>query len=73
MQSTSVAKPKAKPGAKATGKGFARKSSPEATESFHDEIADLRQLEEENARLRRALGEKLRSENGVLRKRLGLN
>ena len=37
-----------------------------------DDIADLRQLEEENARLRKALAEKLRAENADLRKRLGL-
>ncbi|MEI2300966.1 SyrB-like regulator [Ensifer sp. MJa1] len=37
-----------------------------------DDIADLLQLEEENARLRKALAEKLRAENAELRKRLGL-
>jgi len=37
-----------------------------------DDIADLLQLEEENARLRKALAEKLRAENADLRKRLGL-
>lgn len=37
-----------------------------------DEIADLLQLEEENAKLRKALAEKLRTENADLRKRLGL-
>ncbi len=36
-----------------------------------DGIADLLQLEEENARLRKALAEKLRAENAELRKRLG--
>ena len=38
-----------------------------------DEMADLIQLEEENKRLRKALSEKLRSENADLRKRLGLD
>jgi hypothetical protein len=37
-----------------------------------DDIADLLQLEEENAQLRKALAEKLRAENADLRKRLGL-
>lgn len=37
-----------------------------------DDIADLLQLEEENARLRKALAEKLRAENAELHKRLGL-
>lgn len=38
-----------------------------------DELADLVQLEEENKRLRRLLGEKLRTENAELRRRLGLD
>lgn len=38
-----------------------------------DEIADLLQLEEENQRLRKLLGEKLRAENIDLRKRLNLD
>ncbi|WP_182549978.1 transcriptional regulator [Phyllobacterium myrsinacearum] len=37
-----------------------------------DEIAELRQLEEENQRLRKLLAEKLRAENADLRKRLNL-
>jgi putative transposase len=36
-----------------------------------DEMADLLQLEEENKSLRKALSDKLRSENADLRKRLG--
>ncbi|APO76954.1 transcriptional regulator SyrB protein (plasmid) [Rhizobium etli 8C-3] len=38
-----------------------------------DELADLVQLEEENEKLRKRLAEKLRAENTVLRKRLGLD
>lgn len=38
-----------------------------------DDIADLLQLEQENARLRKTLAEKLRAENADLRKRLGLS
>ena len=45
----------------------------EATVVGSDEFADLVQLEGENKRLRKALAEKLRSENADLRKRLGLN
>ncbi|RVP14363.1 transcriptional regulator [Sinorhizobium meliloti] len=37
-----------------------------------DEFAELVQLDEENKRLRKQLGEKLRTENADLRKRLGL-
>lgn len=37
-----------------------------------DEMAELLQLEEENSRLRKALGDKLRAENAELRKKLGL-
>lgn len=37
-----------------------------------NEMADLLQLEEENAKLRKMLSEKLRQENAGLRKRLGL-
>jgi ribosome-binding protein aMBF1 (putative translation factor) len=54
----------------------ARASAPEKTVKSKDpileDIADLVQLEEENARLRKALAEKLRTENADLRKRLGL-
>ncbi len=38
-----------------------------------DDIADLLKLEEENARLRKTLAEKLRAENAGLRKRLGIS
>ncbi|MBZ7927103.1 SyrB-like regulator (plasmid) [Ensifer adhaerens] len=38
-----------------------------------DDIAELLQLEQENARLRKTLSEKLRAENADLRKRLGLS
>ncbi|MGO7401978.1 SyrB-like regulator (plasmid) [Rhizobium ruizarguesonis] len=44
-------------------------SSPVAVD---DEFAEFIQLEEENRRLRRLLGEKLRTENAELRKRLGI-
>jgi len=37
------------------------------------EMADLLQLEQENNRLRKLLAEKLREENAILRKRLGLD
>jgi len=37
-----------------------------------DEFAEFVQLEEENRRLRKLLGEKLRTENAELRKRLGI-
>ncbi|WP_216333555.1 transposase [Rhizobium sp. X9] len=37
-----------------------------------DEFAEFIQLEEENRRLRKLLGEKLRTENAELRKRLGI-
>lgn len=68
-----VAKTKAKGVARAAGKPAATKPSTEAPIPVLDEIADLLQLEEENARLRKALAEKLRAENTELRKRLGLN
>ncbi|OWZ89222.1 hypothetical protein B9J07_34015 [Sinorhizobium sp. LM21] len=58
--------------AKNTEKGTASKSSAKEPLSVLDEIADLLQLEEENARLRKALSEKLRAENADLRKRLGI-
>jgi len=70
--SSAVSKTRAKGVAKATGKRSASTSSAEAPVSALDEIADLLQLEEENARLRKALSEKLRTENADLRKRLGL-
>lgn len=68
-----VAKTKAKGVARAAGKAAATKPSTEAPIPVLDEIADLLQLEEENARLRKTLAEKLRAENAELRKRLGLN
>jgi putative transposase len=37
-----------------------------------DDFADLLKLEEENQKLRRALSEKLRTENADLRKKLGM-
>ncbi len=70
--SSAVSKTRAKGVAKTTGKRSALTSSAEASVSALDEIADLLQLEEENARLRKALAEKLRTENADLRKRLGL-
>ncbi|SDA93596.1 hypothetical protein [Sinorhizobium sp. NFACC03] len=70
--SSAVSKTRAKGVAKATGKRSASTSSAEAPVSALDEIADLLQLEEENARLRKTLAEKLRTENADLRKRLGL-
>lgn len=42
-------------------------------EALPDDLEDLVKLEEENLRLRKNLAEKLRSENAVLRKRLGLD
>ncbi|MBV7518912.1 SyrB-like regulator [Ensifer sp. ENS12] len=70
--SKAIAKTRAKGVAKATGKRSAPTSPAEAPVSVLDEMADLLQLEEENARLRKALAEKLRAENADLRKRLGL-
>ncbi|SDN34886.1 hypothetical protein [Ensifer sp. YR511] len=69
-----VAKSKAKNVAKSTGKAPAAKQTIETLvpTPVLDDIADLLQLEEENARLRKALSEKLRAENTELRKRLGL-
>uniref|UniRef100_UPI003F49ACE3 SyrB-like regulator n=1 Tax=Ensifer adhaerens TaxID=106592 RepID=UPI003F49ACE3 len=67
-----VAKAKGKRAAKTTGKTQTIKPSVEAPVPGLDEIADLLQLEKENARLRKALAEKLRAENADLRKRLGL-
>ena len=72
-QRQTVARTKAKSVAKAeAGKTRAEKRTAEAPAPVLDGIADLLQLEEENARLRKALAEKLRAENADLRKRLGL-
>lgn len=49
----------------------ARLDDLESMTAAGDEMDDLRQLELENARLRKLLGEKLRSENAFLRRRLG--
>lgn len=71
---TSVAgKTSAKNSAKGAGKTRAPKQTIAAAAPVLDDIADLLQLEEENARLRKALAEKLRAENADLRKRLGLS
>ncbi len=67
-----VAPTKEKKPAKGLGKTELPKQSAPASVPVLDDIADLRQLEEENARLRKALSEKLRAENADLRKRLGL-
>ncbi|MBD9626319.1 SyrB-like regulator [Ensifer sp. ENS06] len=69
-----VSKTRAKNLAKSAGKIRAAKQATEtsAAAPVLDGIADLLQLEEENARLRKALAEKLRTENADLRKRLGL-
>ncbi|NVD41792.1 SyrB-like regulator [Ensifer sp. HO-A22] len=72
QQSPAAAKTRAKGVEKAGAKSAAPKAAAEAPISVLDEIAALLQLEEENARLRKALGEKLRAENADLRKRLGL-
>ncbi len=57
-----------------------RKRTPKPTEQTAkalfpavNEMAELIQLEEENKRLRKALADKLRTENSDLRKRLGLD
>lgn len=50
----------------------AKKQSAETAAPSIDEVTDLLQLEEENARLRKALAEKLKAENADLRKRLGI-
>lgn len=44
----------------------------EAPKPALDDFADLLKLEEENQKLRKALSEKLRTENAGLRKKLGL-
>lgn len=64
----SVAKTKAK----AVGKNTVAKQAKAVPAPVAEDIADLLQLEQENARLRKALSEKLRAENADLRKRLGL-
>lgn len=71
-QSKAGSKTRAKGVAKTTTKHSAPRSPAKAPVSVLDDIADLLQLEEENARLRKALSEKLRTENADLRKRLGL-
>ncbi|PYE43007.1 putative transposase [Rhizobium sp. PP-F2F-G20b] len=48
-------------------------STSAAPPSVGSELADLIKLEEENQRLRRLLGEKLRAENAELRRRLELD
>ncbi|KSV66650.1 hypothetical protein N182_35120 [Sinorhizobium sp. GL2] len=65
-----VAKTKATKAAKVAAKTRGAKQ-PTAATPVLDGIADLLQLEEENARLRKTLAEKLRAENAELRKRLG--
>lgn len=67
-------KTRAKNIAKGTGKTRRARHTTETPTAAPvlDDIADLIQLEEENARLRKALAEKLRAENADLRKRLGL-
>ena len=71
-QSQTATKTRAKNLAKKTVSAAATKQSVEKPAPALDEFADLLQLEEENARLRKALAEKLRAENADLRKRLGL-
>jgi len=73
-EAPAVAKTRGEKVAKGTGKTRGAKQTIEtpAPVPVLDDIADLRQLEEENARLRKALAEKLRAENADLRKRLGL-
>lgn len=73
---TAVAATAAPNAAKSPRKARAVKSAApkmEASSREVDEFADLIQLEEENKRLRKALSEKLRSENADLRKKLGLD
>nr|WP_246765139.1 hypothetical protein [Ensifer sp. PDNC004] len=72
-QAAPTVKTRAKAAIKGSGKGPASKPSAGSTGAVLDEIADLLQLEEENARLRKALADKLRAENADLKKRLGLN
>jgi len=62
----------AKKAAKGAGKTSAQKQATPVAAPVLDDITDLLQLEDENARLRKTLAEKLRAENADLRKRLGL-
>lgn len=71
-QPQAVAKTKAKNTAKKPVSAAVTKRSVETAAPALDEFADLLQLEQENARLRKALADKLRAENADLRKRLGL-
>jgi len=71
-QATPAVKAKANAATKGPGKRGASKPSAATPAPVLDEIASLLQLEEENARLRKALSEKLRAENADLKKRLGL-
>lgn len=60
---------------KASAKPAVALATPKASEktvSADDEIAEFIALEEENRRLRKLVGEKLRAENANLRKRLGM-
>ncbi|MBD9538952.1 SyrB-like regulator [Ensifer sp. ENS04] len=66
-----VAAAKAKSAARGVGKTGVSPKTTTAPAPVLDDIADLLQLEKENVRLRKALSEKLRSENAELRKRLG--
>ncbi|RDL47960.1 hypothetical protein BLJAPNOD_05186 [Ensifer sp. M14] len=74
LEGPAVRETRAKKVAKGAGetRGAKQPTSMTAPAPVLDDIADLRQLEEENARLRKALAEKLRVENADLRKRLGL-
>ncbi|WDZ81595.1 SyrB-like regulator (plasmid) [Ensifer adhaerens] len=74
VEAPAVVKTRAKKVAKGAAKTREAKQPTAATAPAPvlDDIADLLQLEEENARLRKALAEKLRAENAELRKRLGL-
>ena len=56
---------------KVRGPAKAKASTAAVAASGSDGLADLLQLEEENARLRKTLAEKLRAENADLRKRIG--
>jgi hypothetical protein len=73
-EAPAVVKTRAKRGATGVAKtrGEKQPTATTAPAPVLDDIADLLQLEEENARLRKALAEKLRAENADLRKRLGL-
>ncbi len=59
--------------AKSVGRARVAKPTTAATAPVLDGVVDLLKLEEENARLRKTLAEKLRAENADLRKRLGLS